>query len=681
MGFRTKILLMLALLAIAALGNFLVSLLMADHMGTRMGQRSSESTDRLTEMIESNERRMSASGILVELAGFETLLDTVERETMYAARFYAAMASVAKNSQEETDMALSMIEFFCLDLFPTEHQEVNGLGATFEREKFSRWSPYAMPYIYLEEDGRPNYSIDADIDSSTNPTAEEMDAYMDEEINDQYYLASVPKDHDRSKPLPMKVNWSEPYIDAITQVPLISSTAPISDANEVIGVAFVDLSLSKIGQAVSNLASHVPGNLVLVHSLSSGAVITQSGLPGYEPVSVPDPDDNSNSTMKTMNLGDFPEGRLAQPLFEGLGAGELKTAPVNIGGQGYLAQAMNIKGLFGFTLFTPEAEIYRETQLAREAKKELLNGQARDMKNIGLAGSVSVAILLLVLFIIVIFVAKVTSTLKEAGERLSAQSREVFRMSDRLSIISELLETDGATQREAVVRTTESVTKISSKLHETVGTTKSCGQAMGRAAQQVSAGSGTVADMKRAMDGISKASSDVAKILGDIESIAFQTNLLALNASVEASRAGEAGQGFAVVATEVRNLASATKESAQKTSAMLDEAFKRTSEGQKAADNLNKSFEGIQNVFLEAESMVNTINEATEEQTSAADQIYGYVEGLRRLVNNNKDIVRDSKTGSGELNNQATELFETANQLMDIIKGVHRKDEEEEISQ
>ncbi len=89
--------------------------------------------------------------------------------------------------------------------------------------------------------------------------------------------------------------------------------------------------------------------------------------------------------------------------------------------------------------------------------------------------------------------------------------------------------------------------------------------------------------MTGSMDAIKASSDDIAKILKTIDEIAFQTNLLALNAAVEATRAGEAGAGFEVMANEVRSLAQRAAAAAKETADKIDGAIGKSARGWRSA--------------------------------------------------------------------------------------------------
>ena len=137
----------------------------------------------------------------------------------------------------------------------------------------------------------------------------------------------------------------------------------------------------------------------------------------------------------------------------------------------------------------------------------------------------------------------------------------------------------------------------------------------------------------RIVDQIEEMSSDIQKIVGTIDSIAFQTNILALNASVEAARAGENGRGFAVVAEEVSSLASRSSDASKKTGKLNEKCITGIAQAKESADVTASALESIVTYSAEIARSFDSISEATQEEARKANSI-------RMEINNISDVVR-----------------------------------------
>jgi len=272
---------------------------------------------------------------------------------------------------------------------------------------------------------------------------------------------------------------------------------------------------------------------------------------------------------------------------------------------------------------------------------------------------------------------RVLNELIQASARLSDEAQRLASVSDQTT--AGINEQQHETDMEATA-----INEMTATVSEVARAAANAAEAANKADEQSRAGKAIVAKAVGEIDALAAEiertattintleveSESISSVLDVIRGIAEQTNLLALNAAIEAARAGEQGRGFAVVADEVRTLASRTQQSTQEIQSMIERLQNGTRNAVQAmqqnqqyaqatvthAAKAGSALDDIASAVTSINDMNNQIASAAEEQGAVAEEINRNIVRISQVAVHSADGARQIAESSHELHALAQNL-------------------------
>jgi len=263
----------------------------------------------------------------------------------------------------------------------------------------------------------------------------------------------------------------------------------------------------------------------------------------------------------------------------------------------------------------------------------------------------------------------ITNPVKQVTLDLSDSSGNVQSAASQLSSASQELSQGTSHLATSVEKMNSSLESLTTLIEDSTRIVSQAEELMRQSDQESVRLSDHVSAMQSAMAEIQGQNQKTISIVKAINDIAFQTNLLALNAAVEAARAGEAGQGFAVVANQVKLLATRSSEAAKETAGLIESSIESIKQGERIGAEVLEDSDKTVKMSERVGGFLTQISHAFREQLREANQVTSVIHQINEVVQRAASSSEETAAAGEELLSQSEVLTGVVGNLTSLVNG------------
>ncbi len=247
----------------------------------------------------------------------------------------------------------------------------------------------------------------------------------------------------------------------------------------------------------------------------------------------------------------------------------------------------------------------------------------------------------------------------EKDALLESAKNNIYKLNEDASKVSQTMQEQAIAEEQNA----DAISQMAENTNQINELIKQAKQLSKNLSDSSEAGSAEVQKTELVINSVSEKSKQMSEVIQVIQQVASQTNLLAMNAAIEAAHAGEAGQGFSVVADEIRKLAESTQSQAKSIKDLIIEITKAIQNGSSSMQDTKAMFYKIQEEIVTQTNVVENIAQTMDIQSTGAEEILSTTNKISQNIQSVNEIIKNQANYTEQITEGIKDVVELSGKI------------------